>query len=594
MQILARASFRRGFASNLPRLGLASDYMASGSNNGLTAGEGKITAYKGPSIVPSVDGGKVMMQAGKDYASLGTGTTAGLGNAFRVLAALFFIGTGLLRYNGTSLGASASATLQLLLLKSGVFTASADRGPWQAGLGQPSAPTVAVRTTPGAGFTGRLFGVYSVGIFRIRSATGTRSIVSPPSLTFIANHQTVRVTFPSLSSNGDDRWGVCVTQAGFGLTGPLFKLTEVADSALTTIDGVPRSYEFEWSDAELVGADLAPIDSFPPPQAVFGGVLNDVTFVDGAYGDLDSGVSSSNPGSSISISLPLFPEEYPPDFILFPPEEPTALIGVADGYHLRFGKRSLCALTYTGGTPPLSIQTLWSNTGIESPNNACIAGGGRLYCYAGKPIRMGDGGQPDSSFATEVSDQFDGWVQADEVTGWDQDHQYVCFMYQKTIIPYHEPSDSWCAPLDITGLTIGNIISCVTEDRKLLIACTDGTDIKLYEFNSGTGSIIEVWTADFESQGSSDSLFQIEASWRTDNVINPLVVKIFTGGDDTVPKRTFSITLTKTGLNMLKGLQPNVTNAKSYRVSMSQQTAGGSDVGPEVLTIKGEQSEILI
>lgn len=568
--------------------------MAEGSSNALTSGDGKVSAYRGPLIVPAVDGGKVMMQVGKGYGSLGTGTTQGLGNAFRVLAALFFIGTGLIRYNGLSLAAAASSTLQLLLLRSDIFTASVDRGPWQAGLAQPSAPTVGVRTTPGAGFTGKLFGVYSAGIFRIRSATGARSIVSPPSLTFIANHQSVRLGFPSLSSNGDDRWGVCFTQAGFGLTGPQYVYVEIADSALTTIDGVLRSYEFEFSDAELVGKPLAPIDSFPPPQAIFGGVLNDVTFVDGAYGDLVDGVSAGSPGSAISISLPLFPEEYPPDFILFPPEEPTALIGVMDGYHLRFGKRSLCAITYTGGTPPLSIQTLWSNTGITSPNNACIAGGKRLYCYSDGPIRMGEDGQPDSSFAIEVSDRFIGWTQANEVTGWDEKHKYVCYMHGAIIHPYHEPSDSWCSPLDITGKTIGNIVSAVTVNNGLLIACTDGTDIKLYEFNAGTGMTIEVWSAEFDSQGSSDSVLLVEGSWRTDNTANPLVLKIFTNGDDTTPKKTYSRTLLKTGLNMLKAFQPNVTNAKSYRLSLSQQTAGGSDVGPEMFTIKGEQSEITI
>lgn len=594
METLNKAAFRRGYASTVPRLGLPAEFLGKNSVNALTSGKGKVTAHRGALLIASVDGGKVMMNAGQAYASLGTGATTGLGNVFRVLAALFFIGTGLLRYEGVSLATSASSTLQLLLLRNGVFTPSALRGPWQAGLAQPSAPTVAVRTTPGAGFSGKLKGVYSIVIWRIRSATGTRSIKSPQSLTFTANVQTVRVTFPSLSTNGDDRWGIGVTQAGFGLTGPHYELTEVADSALTTIDGIARSYEFEWADADLVGQDLAPIDSFPPPQAIFGGVLNDVTFVDGAYGDLVDGVSATSPGSAISISLPLFPEEYPPDFILFPVEPPTGLIGVADGYYLRFGKRSLTAITYTGGEPPLSLQTLWSNTGIENPNNACIAGGGRLHCFSGKPIRMGENGEPDSSFATEVSDLFDTWTQANVVVGFDSENQYVCFMHGTTIVPYHEPSDEWSAPLSISGQVIGNIVSCVTVDRKLRIACSDGTDIKLYYFNAGTGSTIEVWTPDMESQGASDSLFCIEGSWRTDNITNPLVLKIFTNGDDTTPKKTYNITLTKTGLNLLKGLQPNVTNAKSYRVSLAQLTSGGSDVGPEMLTIKGESSGITI
>ncbi len=563
MQILSRATFRRGYASSVPRLGLVADYMAKGSLNALTLGQGKTVAYRGPLEIAGVSGSSVMMNAGQTYAGLGTHNTTGLGNVFRVLAALFFIGTGLLRYEGLSLSTTATSTLQLLLLRSGVFTPSVARGPWQAGLAQPSAPTVAVRATPGAGFSGKLKGVYSIVIWRIRSATGTRSIKSPPSLTFIANSQTVRVTVPLLSSNGDDRWGYAVTIAGFGLTGPHLKLGEIADSALTTIDGIPRSFELEWTDAELAGADLAPIDSFPPPQAIFGGVLNDVTFVDGAYGDLVDGVSPGAPGSAIAVSLPLFPEEYPPDFILFPPEPPTALLGVSDGYYLRFGKRSLTAITYTGGAPPLSIQTLWSNTGIENPNNACIAGGGRLYCFAGKPVRMGEDGKPDSEFATEVSDLFDDWVQADEVTGWDENEKYVCFMHGTEIVPYHVPSDQWSSPLDLNGKIIGTIVSCVTVDRGLRLACSDGAQIKQYHFNAGTGSTIEVWTPDIESQGSSDSIFGIEGSWRTDNISNPLLVNVYTNGDDTTPVKSYSITLAKTGLNMLRGLQPNITNAKS-------------------------------
>ena len=110
-RLLALFRFLRGYASTVPEFHNETDYMAKGSENALAVGQGRIEAYKGPAIVNGVNGGKQMFTVGEGYASLGNFNTQGLGNVFRVLSALFFIGTGLLRFNGLSLSTNASSTL---------------------------------------------------------------------------------------------------------------------------------------------------------------------------------------------------------------------------------------------------------------------------------------------------------------------------------------------------------------------------------------------------------------------------------------------------------------------------------------------------
>jgi hypothetical protein len=160
-------------------------------------------------------------------------------------------------------------------------------------------------------------------------------------------------------------------------------LQEVADSALTTIDSVPRSVEIEWVDGDLVDKPLAPVESSPPPACIFAGALGNSVFVDGCYGDTVSGTSASAPGTVIACSLALRPEEFPLDWLAFPPDAPTCLLKGGDGFYYRFGANSLGVISYTGGEPAITYQLYWGSTGVSYPHNAVVDGGGRLYAKTG-------------------------------------------------------------------------------------------------------------------------------------------------------------------------------------------------------------------
>lgn len=490
-----------------------------------------------------VEGGKQMMEAAEGYASLGKADTAGIGSVFRVLTALFFVGAGLVRYNGQSTGAVATSTLSLRLLENGAYNGVT----YQAGLAQPSAPVIFTKAA-GAGFSGTQLipGTRSLVVWRIRSATNAVSIASLPSNVVVtAAGETIVITLPLTSSNGDDRWGIGAPLAGRGEFGPFFVLMEIpetdvavttktdgaitaADATLTSatsaftaadigkavvvngagaagadhettiasinsptsveltvaaittvagatfrygaiVNGISRSVEIEWSDGQLAGADLAPIDDFPPPPALFGGTLNDTGFLDGCYGDLGAGQAPATLGATIVTSIPLKFESWPPDNLIFTPQPPRAVAArAADGYAYRAGQSTLGALVYTGGDPPISYQLRWSTAGCLAPHNMTIAGDGRLYIFTPQYglARIGDSDEPDTEWALPFQDDVAGWDAAKVVMGEDgsTENPIVVACHNKMVLPYNRATERACSPCDLTGKIRGNIVSAVNAE----------------------------------------------------------------------------------------------------------------------------------
>ena len=205
------------------------DYLAVGSENVMLTGTRKLQAFKGMLERPDSDGGMVMMNVAEQYASIGqVSDVTAYGNAFNVYASLFYIGKGLVRLAGESLMVTASATLSLLIKRAGGYT-DPESGPWQAGLAQPSAPIIRAITPP-AGFTGKVNGVVSAVIWRIRSTTGAVSIHSETSNIVAAANQSIAITLPLPDANGQDYWGIGVTRNAEGRVGAHFELTEISES----------------------------------------------------------------------------------------------------------------------------------------------------------------------------------------------------------------------------------------------------------------------------------------------------------------------------------------------------------------------------
>jgi hypothetical protein len=570
--------------------------MAEGSRNVMITGAGKPSAFKGATAQAGKVGSRFMTQAGDSYAGLGSFANSNVkGSVARVMAGLFFAGSGALYYDGVSQGANASSILQLKLLTSGSFGAT-----YQAGLSQPSAPTIATRTTLGVGKTGKLkAGTYSVKIYKIRSATGARSIASPASNIVIATEsnnigQSIRVTFPAADTNGGDRWGICVTPRNFGSTGLYFLFVEVAESALTTIDSVPRSFEIEWTDGDLVGQPLAPIESYPPPSCVFVGSLGNSVFVDGCYGDTVTGVSAASPGTVIASSLPLHPEEFPLDWLSFPPDAPTALLRGGDGFYYRFGKNSLGVVSYTGGEPAISYQQYWGTTGISYAHNAVVAEGGRLYAKTGTKglVRIGNRGEPETLWSAKFIEDLEYLDDADTVLGWDENNQTVCTFNGVMCWTFNSTLEKVGSPIDMTGMVSGKVLSAVTHLGALYISCLDAANsaIKLYEFNSGTGSFVEIYTDWYFPEESAYIRF-VDVKMRSDST-NTITLKVFKDEDNSTPilSQTFTPKIgSPVRLRPFKGLLPDL---ESFCVYLSQASTGG-DAGFEKIKVSGYTKNIV-
>lgn len=601
---LGEFTFTDGYDSRASELGPASNILAYGSKNLLYQGLSHLEPFKGLTITNPVTGGRTMFNFSNGYVSLndydpGGGVVQGLGSIFISFGkTLWFVGAGKVYWNGADLSATATSTLSFRKLAAGVYTGTT----YSAGEAQPSSPIVAARTASfGAGLTGLLNGTYSVRITRVRSTSGAESIGSSPSAVISVTNGTIRITFPALDSNGQDKWGIYVTQAGFGAIGPYFFLKEILDSDLSTIDGVARSYETEWADGGVLPI-LVPTDNYQPPACTHAVQLEDVTNAIGCYGDT-SGISSTSPGNGIAPSLPGFPEAYPPDQLLFLPESPVHVLQrPADRYAYILMKNAVAALTYTGGAPAVSLEIIWQNIGCTSPHHAVIVDG-RLHAYAGgKLVRMGIGGEPEE-FGDEIMREVRGFTAANVVVGYDSTMKTFVVMHGSIIYPLHVPTGKWGAPCDVASFFVDpvTIQSCVTVNNRLKITLHFFSgDFFLYDFHVGPGSTWEAW-ANWTDSGEPlrrKTVYTVGYAFQHDNLTHPdVTIRIFgttiTGAlDNATPVKTITHTIAAVGpvahAPRAKRRAARVRNA--FCAMMTAQSTGG-DSRPIKIVLDGEISE---
>lgn len=606
---LADITFDGGYDSRAPesRPGSVSNILAYGSENLLYQGRKHLEAFRGITAVNPITGGRTMFNFSDGYASLndydpGGGNVMGLGSVFISFGkTMWFVGAGKVFWNGADLSATATSTLSFRKLTAGVYTGTT----FSAGLAQPSTPTVAARTTSfGAGLTGLLKGTYSVRITRIRSTSGAESIGSLPSAVVSVTNGTIRITFPALDSNGQDKWGIYVTQAGFGVTGPYFLWKEITDGELSTIDGIARSYETEWADGAVLPI-LVPVDNYQPPACTHAVQIEDVTTAIGAYGDT-TGISSTSPGNAIAPSLPGYPEAYPPDQLLFLPESPVHVMQrPAQRYAYILMKNSVAALTYTGGTPAVSLEILWDNIGCSAPHQA-VDINGRLYAYAGgKLVRMGFAGEP-QEFGDEIARELATFTPANVVMGYDAQMKTLCVMHGSKIYPLHRPGEEdekWGAPCDISGVAGGNITSAVTVSRRMKLTAKNGPGLAffdLFDFHVGVGTTWKAWSnwLDAGEPMRRKIIYRIASVFQHDTLTYPVVSTKIYGTtqegqfDSSTPLKT--ITKTHTSLPAVAiSPRPTRTMVRVRQAFAAMMTARAESGGsrPIRIVIEGEIGE---
>ena len=521
----------------------------------------------------------------------------GKGSVFKVQDLLCYIGNGQVAFDGVHLaGITASPTLSLVKKSGGVYAVGPLTGPFQAGHSQPDPPVIFAKTPPSAGQVSMNAAV-SVVIWRISGITGQVSLMSEPSNVLTVANGSVIVTIPDLpDTNGQDFWGIGVVKIGFADLGWYYQLPtsrngEVAEAALTTIDGHDRAVEISWTNGHLLGQDTAPDKAFPPSTGDFAGAMNDVAWLD------DDGI--------IYVSEPNFIGSFPPSNALFASEPAVTYLKINDGLTARLGKTTIGTLYYVGGSPALEYQTIIENQGIEFPQNACVGSNGRLLAWLGKPTVVDNSAEPDFGYAKGVLPEFEGWesqtAEQPIVVGYDGIGKYECWMWRRKIMAKFVPDDSWSSPINLVegegaNEVIGDVIAAVTVRNKLYICCSSGSELAIYQFDAGTGSVMKIQTSDVSRMGFFSTVSMVMVEGRADNIDNPVRVEIVRNYDDANPipdpLSDYVATPLGVGTQNFCARQPNVLDCNQHAVLVTIVSQGG-DAGVNKITTMGANWDLL-
>lgn len=476
---------------NTDHLTYPEDAMAVGSENVFIVDNNAQRVFRG--LTSNGTGGRTMFNVAGGYASLNdNGSTEGRGSIFNFInESLFVIGAGKARYNGAQLTDAtgptdvvATSTLQLAP-KVGSYTYPE----WYtAGFSQPDAPTVSARDAVSP-YTGLMTGTYSFKIAAVRSTTGARSIASATSAVIVLTGQTVRITFPTAASNGQDRWAIFGTKAGFGGVGVHYLITEINEADLSTIDSIPRSYVLEYNDSDLLPI-VSYIDDYPPQAAKFAARLDNYVLTFGAY------------TNAIQCSVRNYPESFNPEHLAFLPKSPTAILQDAQGRYVYVSTdSSVHAVSVVPSTEnPMMVQTLWADVGVANSHNWCAVDG-VLFAFtsATGAVTMGNNGAPDSRFAQPVAKAMRDWV-VDNVVVHSVPHlNSVAYSYQGQSYLFNLQTLKWSSPAQLNDFAVGNIVSAVVYNRLPYITLLNGTTFTMYRFDYGsTSTAFTIVTPDTE------------------------------------------------------------------------------------------------
>lgn len=462
----------------------------------------------------------------------------GVGSLFGWIGgSLWYAGDGQVLYDGTFIaGALASTTLKILLQRAGSYTAG-DSGPYSAGLNQPSAPDVAVLTTPGGGFAGLIDGVISFKIARARTTTGARSIASVTSAVIQPKKQTVRVTFPAASA-GQNYWVIFATQEGFGGVANHYRLRingqlQISEAVVAagTVDGITRSIEVDFQTGDL-DPETAWIDDYPPPACTHTAALENVTMALGCYADATSDPTSSSTGTVGAVSLPNFPESFKPTHLLYFPAAIVSVLGRAMTSYLMVGCENwVGAVTYVGGAGgqcACVLTTVLSDVGIAKPYNWCMAGGSAfVYTAQGALARINGVDDLDASFASPIRADIEGWSPDDVRLFYNPDTACLVCANPAERRAYHYSLETgdWSTPVHLSDYTAGQIIAGIQTpaaaggDPGAYVTVEEAGTHTLSTWDAGTTSAwttaMSQWQASPAGDGRRSTIHDLPLTFKT-------------------------------------------------------------------------------
>jgi hypothetical protein len=230
----------------------------------------------------------------------------------------------------------------------------------------------------------------------------------------------------------------------------------------STVDGTNlRQINIEWFDNELIAVS-PPIDAFPPATtASFIAALSNVMILIG-----------TEEGLGIAVSVPNFPEAYPPDFRQNLSETPVGVLSrPQDGFLYVLCENSVHELRWTGAVTgsPISVRPVSNQVGAASQRAACQAGDDiYLFTKSKIPARILANGIIDISFGDRVEALMKTWDSSKVSLTFDEKKGYIAYCHNMTMLLYYPARDAWSAPIDITSIeaagrpTGGSISSAFT------------------------------------------------------------------------------------------------------------------------------------
>lgn len=470
------------------------------------------------------------------------------------------IGAGQPHIEGTSVpGFQLTTNLQVQIRTGGVFGA-----PVQAGLSQPSVPDIGIVN---------IAGVYnasmSAKIARSRPSTGAVSVASETSDVVFPQGNRIRITFP-LAQTGQTHWRVYFPFQGFGGVGvhylaPYNGDADIAETTVnaSTVDGIPRTLEFNLLDGNLIPI-AASFDDYPPPAATHAIRLNTVMNLVGCYSDATQGPTTSNPGTCIAVSKENNYESYVPTSLLYLPEQVVDVMArPLDDYGYVGCQNSIHAIQYVGDRgedlPSCTITTVLPDIGIQNAWNwAYFRGQLLIYTAQGSLLLMDNDGSFSTSFANPVAKLLRSWTPATTVVGYDPKNDSIVVGNGNMLLVYSLQRGQWRQIwLPDYGLT-GTVVSMTTAKRELYITLTSSGVLTAYTYDTATGFVQQSFVTNYRNSGGVvvHDIYELAVAAEVDTS-SPLVAAINTDLSPTAYRRlaisSGSPTVTSTTLRFNAG-----------------------------------------